>query len=50
LCTRRAKDEFLSALQPLVEKIKVGDPKADGIEVGTLINVKEATRVSQFDK
>ena len=43
----KIKDEFLNALQPLVEKIKVGDPKADGIEVGTLINVKEATRVSK---
>ena len=41
----KIKSDFLDALKPLVEKIKVGNPKEDGTEVGTLINEKEATRV-----
>ena len=41
----KIKNDFLDALKPLVEKIKVGNPKEDGTEVGTLINEKEATRV-----
>jgi glyceraldehyde-3-phosphate dehydrogenase (NADP+) len=42
----KVKDDFLQALKVRVEAIKVGDPKADGIEVGTLINAKEAERVA----
>ncbi|MEN9736313.1 MAG: hypothetical protein RL129_1023, partial [Actinomycetota bacterium] len=42
----KIKADFLDALKPLVEKIKVGNPKADGTEVGTLINEKEAARVA----
>jgi glyceraldehyde-3-phosphate dehydrogenase (NADP+) len=40
------KADFLDALKPLVEKIKVGDPKGEGIDVGTMIDEKEATRVA----
>lgn len=42
----KIKKDFLDALKPLVEKIKVGNPKGEGIDVGTLINEKEAVRVS----
>ncbi len=41
----KIKRDFLDALKPLVEKINVGDPKADGTEVGTLINERETNRV-----
>ena len=39
--------DFLSALKPKVEAIKIGDPKADGTKVGTLISEVEAKRVEQ---
>lgn len=39
-------DDFLSALKPKVEAIKVGDPFAADTKVGTLINRAEADRVS----
>ena len=34
--------DFLAALQPKVEAIKIGDPKAEGTKVGTLISEVEA--------
>ena len=37
--------DFLAALQPKVEAIKIGDPKAEGTKVGTLISEVEAKRV-----
>jgi glyceraldehyde-3-phosphate dehydrogenase (NADP+) len=39
-------DEFLAALKPKVEAIKVGDPKAAETKVGTLISKEEADRVA----
>jgi glyceraldehyde-3-phosphate dehydrogenase (NADP+) len=39
-------DDFLSALRPKVEAIKVGDPLAADTKVGTLISQVEADRVS----
>ena len=36
---------FLDALKPKVEAIKVGNPKSDDTKVGTLINEAEAIRV-----
>jgi glyceraldehyde-3-phosphate dehydrogenase (NADP+) len=39
--------DFLSALKPKVEAIKIGNPKADGTKVGTLISEVEAKRVEQ---
>ena len=46
----KIKADFLDALKPLVEKIKVGNPKGEGIDVGTLINEKEAVRVANSIK
>jgi glyceraldehyde-3-phosphate dehydrogenase (NADP+) len=40
------QDEFLAALKPKVEAIKVGDPFAADTKVGTLISKAEADRVS----
>lgn len=37
--------DFLDALKPKVEAIKVGDPKSDETKVGTLISLAEAIRV-----
>jgi glyceraldehyde-3-phosphate dehydrogenase (NADP+) len=37
--------DFLDALKPKVEAIRVGDPLADGINVGSLISRVEADRV-----
>ncbi|MDP4585673.1 MAG: aldehyde dehydrogenase family protein, partial [Microbacteriaceae bacterium] len=37
--------DFLDALKPKVEAIRVGDPLADGISVGSLISRVEADRV-----
>jgi acyl-CoA reductase-like NAD-dependent aldehyde dehydrogenase len=37
--------DFLDALKPKVEAITVGNPKADGVKVGTLITEAEAQRV-----
>ncbi|MEN9753345.1 MAG: hypothetical protein RL670_1036 [Actinomycetota bacterium] len=39
-------DDFLSALRPKVEAIKVGDPAAADTKVGTLISQVEADRVA----
>ena len=40
-------DEFLAALQPKVEAIKVGDPFAADTKVGALISKAEADRVAE---
>lgn len=40
-------DQFLAALQPKVEAIKVGDPFAADTRVGALISKTEADRVAQ---
>ncbi|MEY4458627.1 MAG: hypothetical protein RIS25_1220 [Actinomycetota bacterium] len=40
-------DDFVAALTPKVEAIRVGDPFADGTMVGCLINRGEADRVRQ---
>ena len=37
--------DFLSALKPKVEAIKIGDPKSEATKVGTLISQAEAKRV-----
>ncbi|MDQ0276506.1 glyceraldehyde-3-phosphate dehydrogenase (NADP+) [Arthrobacter silviterrae] len=42
---RRVEADFLDALVPKVEAIAVGDPRADGTRLGSLISVDEATRV-----
>jgi glyceraldehyde-3-phosphate dehydrogenase (NADP+) len=39
-------EEFLAALKPKVEAIKVGDPKGADTKVGTLISKDEADRVA----
>ena len=39
-------EQFLAALKPKVEAIKVGDPKAADTKVGTLISKAEADRVA----
>ena len=41
---------FLDALKPKVEAIKVGNPKSDDTKVGTLINEAEAIRVENSIK
>ena len=41
---------FLDALKPKVEAIKVGNPKSDETKVGTLINESEAIRVENSIK
>ena len=41
---------FLDALKPKVEAIKVGNPKSDDTKVGTLINEVEAIRVENSIK
>jgi len=41
---------FLDALKPKVEAIKVGDPKGDDTKVGTLISEAEAIRVENSIK
>ena len=41
---------FLDALKPKVEAIKVGNPKSDETKVGTLINEAEAIRVENSIK
>ena len=41
---------FLDALKPKVEAIKVGNPKSDDTKVGTLINESEAIRVENSIK
>lgn len=42
----RIMADFLAALTPKVEAIKVGDPHASDTKVGTLISEKEAVRVT----
>ena len=42
---KKIKGDFLDALKSRVEAISVGDPKGEGIDVGTMINSKEADRV-----
>jgi len=41
---------FLDAIKPKVEAIKVGNPKSDDTKVGTLINEAEAIRVEKSIK
>lgn len=42
----KIKVDFLDALKPRVEAITIGNPKGEGVEVGTMINAIEANRVA----
>lgn len=42
----KIKNDFLDSLKPRVEAIAIGNPKGEGVEVGTMINAKEANRVA----
>ena len=48
LVERSAVDDFLAALKPAVEAIKVGDPLADGTEMGPLISAAQRESVGAF--
>jgi betaine-aldehyde dehydrogenase len=48
LVQRSAVDDFLSALKPAVEAITVGDPMAEGTEMGPLISRGQRDSVSAF--
>jgi acyl-CoA reductase-like NAD-dependent aldehyde dehydrogenase len=45
---REVYGDFLDALKPAVEAIKVGDPKAEDTKLGAMISVKEANRVASW--
>jgi glyceraldehyde-3-phosphate dehydrogenase (NADP+) len=45
LVDRGAYGDFLDALRPRVESIKVGDPLAEGTQLAALVSEREATRV-----
>jgi glyceraldehyde-3-phosphate dehydrogenase (NADP+) len=47
---KKIMSNFLDALKPKVEAIKVGNPKNDDTKVGTLINESEAIRVENSIK
>ncbi len=48
LVERSAVDDFLAALTPAVESIRVGDPLADGTEMGPLISAGQRESVGAF--
>ncbi|MEI2701062.1 MAG: aldehyde dehydrogenase family protein [Baekduia sp.] len=48
LIERSAVDDFLAALKPAVEGISVGDPLADGTEMGPLISAGQRDSVASF--
>ncbi len=48
LVQREAVDDFLAAMKPAVEGITVGDPLADGTEMGPLISAAQRETVSAF--
>ena len=50
LVHRKVYSDFLDALKPRVEKIKVGDPLAEGTMLSAMISVKDAERVESWVK
>ncbi len=48
LVERPVLDDFLAAMQPVVESIAVGDPLADGTEMGPLISAGQRETVASF--
>jgi len=48
LVQREAVDDFLAAMKPVVEGITVGDPLADGTEMGPLISAAQRETVGAF--
>jgi betaine-aldehyde dehydrogenase len=48
LVERSALDDFLSALQPAVEGIAVGDPLAEGTQMGPLISAGQRESVAAY--
>jgi betaine-aldehyde dehydrogenase len=48
LVQRSALDQFMSHLEPAVKAIRVGDPFAEGTEMGPLISAAHRDRVASF--